>query len=158
MRRNVDKARQHDSDEIIYNSYNVQNMLINQLNFPFFYHDGDYIDFVWTDRMPYERYRELITKHFDEKSCQWDWGFDSNKMMSFLKDYFNRELTGYRVIRYTNVSSGYPVYLINVFAKSDKTPQEKVFTGQFGDNVERSDLESTMNGIIFDSIFEGGKH
>ena len=57
-------------------------------------------------------------------------------MLAFLQEFYGRKLTGYRLIRYTNFASGFPVYRVDLFQKSELTPNEAIFTGQKGDNID----------------------
>ena len=118
---------------------------MDQVNFPYHFHDEDYVSSVYNDRIPFEKWRELQSKHFSANAPSLEFEApDREKMMALLEEYFGRKLTGYRIVRYTSVSSGYPVWRFDVFAKSEKTPEEKIFTGLEGENVE------TLDGMFYE--------
>ncbi len=62
------------------------------------------------------------------------------------KKYDKPEITGCRIVRFTNASSGYPCYRFDAYIKTNKNV--KTFSGQCGDNVERFKTFVT-DGIVF---------
>ncbi len=151
MRKNVEKTKPRDDNELVRNKYCVQNMLMDQVNFPSFYHDGDYIDSIYSDRLPCDEYSELLKKHFPPDTKNFEFSSpDREKMMALLEDHFRRKLTGYRIVRWTHVATQYPVFRFDVFAKADDTPIERLFTGQEGDNVIGREVRD--NSCYFDSF------
>jgi hypothetical protein len=45
-------------------------------------------------------------------------------------------VTGGRVLRFTNVSSGYPCFLVVVYGRNPDNPEVKVYSGERAPNVE----------------------
>lgn len=118
--------------------YSIQNMLIYQYQFPYEYYEDDYVDSVYSDRIPHDKYEKAIKKYLKDKTTwSWDTPDENHKIsLAFFSEIFGRKITGYRIVRYTNVSSGYPVWRFDVFAKSKKTPNTELYSGQHGENVE----------------------
>ncbi len=154
-RLEVTKARPYNYDELMHNSYNVQNMLITQFNFPLYFHKGDFMSDIWIDRIPREKYEEAYKKNLEAKMGGGGWDnphLNPEIVLGFFQDIFsecNKKLTGFRIVRYTNVASGYPCPRFDVFAKSPETPNEKIYSGQSGENVEGNEPMRNDIQLIF---------
>jgi hypothetical protein len=119
--------------------YNIQNALVVQYDFPTFvyinkdnWEDGDFFGDTYSDRFDSDLY-SLAYNIINQKNL---YSLDNankipkKKLLEFanflyadcLKD--GRKITGVRILRFTNVSNGYPYYRIDAFAKSPKTPDD----------------------------------
>ena len=72
---------------------------------------------IYDDRIDYYRKIALIEKHFPKGvRCNWfHTGPDQKVMRPFLEDLFEHPITGYRIVRFTNASTGYPVVRFDVW-------------------------------------------
>jgi hypothetical protein len=112
--------------EGITQSYNVQNVLVDQYNFPQFYYEGDTIHSMYTDRMQMwdiDKYTALIQKNFGRDSVCWSDALDQSKVKRFLEDYIGEPIDGYRNVRFTNVNNGYPVFRFDTYRKGGNSPE-----------------------------------
>lgn len=149
MRKEVVSVEAFDISEIRRNSYNVQNMLVDQFNFPRFYHNGDFTSEIWSDRILHEKWMKLIEKYFDGNLRSFEYNAPNRrKILPLFEELCGNPITGYRIVRYTNVSSGFPTYRFDLFGKSKNTPDEKVFTGGIGENVILNKESITLDGLF----------
>ena len=129
MRRQPENVKPYNHLELLRNKYAVQDMLMNQVNFPLYYHDEDFTASDYSDRFDYEEFHSLIQKHFKEHPGSWEFSPPHRgAMKSFLSELYQKEITGYRIVRYTS-GGGYPIFRFDVFAKSSNTPNEPTVTG-----------------------------
>ncbi|MFA5175774.1 MAG: hypothetical protein WC413_00745 [Candidatus Nanoarchaeia archaeon] len=123
--------------ETISHPYTAQNILEDQLNFPQFHFPLDKVDSIYSDRMKQwdrEKYEKLLKKYFNKGK-----GFSSNmkKTSKFLEEYFGIKIDGFRIVRFTNVSSGYPVWRFDIYTRGKKSPKQEVYSGQEGPLMEK---------------------
>lgn len=112
-------------------SYDVQNMLLKQVNFPCAVHvtldfgdTGDWVGDCYEDRA-YDAWR----KAWDAAPRGFIHEMSDDVFLKFVTDFFEaqgiaRKITGARAVRYTNVSSGYPCIRIDAVVKHPDTPIE----------------------------------
>lgn len=162
---NVATVKPYDFNQFYCNSYNIQNMLITQYNFPKFFYkkendwsDGDFIDSVYTDRISSENWKRAIKHITLNRNCDcWNQA-NSEELIAFANELYSDSLkdkdfkiTGIRVIRYTNVSSGYPTWRIDVFGKSPNTPNNHKYGIMYDKELMREKREIRfMNGDYYD--------
>lgn len=141
MRRHeVTKVKPYSYREYANNPYNVQNVLLVEHNFPTFYYEGDFISSVYSDRVSTEQW-EKATEDIQNKWNLENWrNLGSEKLLKFASNLYQRDITGIRVIRYTNVSNGYPCYRIDVFAKGEATPNDHVFKANYIEDVPEASI------------------
>ncbi len=65
------------------------------------------------------------------------------KTKSFLEDYFGERIDGFRVVRFTNVSNGFPLWRFDMYQKSETSPKQELYSGQSGP------LVMVLRGIDF---------
>ena len=137
----VTKVKPFDLNALFINgyglSYDVQDMLLRQFNFPFKYDSEDFIFDFWDDRIDGIKWEKAFKKHFGSEGINTTWDNQpAEKIMGFLEEIAEHKLTGFRIVRYTNVSSGYPTLRFDVFEKSSKTPNQRTFSSnQNADNL-----------------------
>lgn len=146
MKLKVTKAKRYNLGEYYTNSYDIQNMLLGQVNFPYAYNKGDYMNSVYSDRLPYELYNNALKKAgCNQWMDNWATSASDEQLLTFVREVFEKpEITGCRILRFTNVSSGYPCYRFDVYIQTDN--KIKTFSGQGGDNVEKPKMK------VFDGI------
>lgn len=139
-----------------FDDYNVQNMLERQFNFPAqFYHGQDEYHREWDDRR-YTEWRAAV-----EKFGKWR-ELDDEKFLQFCCMVNGvdpkKKATGCRIVRYTNVSSGYPTYAIDVFIQSDAHKPLPLYSDSYSaPNVSRPKRRRGINSINGIEYFDDGK-
>lgn len=117
------------------NSYNEQNVLVVQHNFPTCFYGSDELHSVYNDRIPNDAEMQKRSK---DNPAQWgDWKRVKPKDGKiFLQKMFNTDrIDGYRIVRYTNVSNGYPLWRIDAIKFDESIKNRKLCNG----------LENTIN-------------
>ena len=133
-------------------TYNIQNMLARQVNFPEYFHKGDVIYSYWQDRMnngDWQRAYEW-TSHSSSKS-EWNgwlagcsekdfllWLSVANytELRSIYKTGRFPRLTGGRVVTFSD-AGGFHVKRFDLFFKGKDTPEVPLYSGTgFAPNVE----------------------
>ncbi|MFF2532346.1 hypothetical protein ACFVS2_25890 [Brevibacillus sp. NPDC058079] len=128
-KKEVSKVKVYSYHELCMNSYGVQNMLIVQHNFPKYFYEGDYINSYYSDRFSSEDWENAL-QHISHELHIDEWvelEADEDlldELLHFASALFKRDVTGVRIVRYTNASSGYPVWRIDVFSKGSDTLNE----------------------------------
>lgn len=98
--------------------YNLNNMTLAKVNFPYSVNEGK-ITSVWSDHI-YKEYRNAIAEVTSAQNGDAFWnGVSSEQLLKFASDVakavnFEPEVTGVRIVRFTNVMSGYPVLRIDI--------------------------------------------
>lgn len=101
--------------------YSIQNMQIRVENFPLKIDNRDQIWLNWQDRI-YNEWKEAC--EFLSKKYNDNWNFHSIKATHFIafcakcfQSYIPKDcvVRGGRIRRHTNVSSGYPIYTVEIF-------------------------------------------
>lgn len=124
--------------------YSLQNMLMRQVRFPAYFHEGDLFSEWWSDHA-YKTFQAACEKYRGRVGPNAG-SFEGGDFLSALSEddfvEFCREAigaehpaTGARVVRHTNASSGYPVYSIQVFAVGEGNPDVPVYSSQDAPNV-----------------------
>ena len=125
--------------------YSVQNMLVRQADFPAEYFDGDVVDSEWNDRARIN-FEMAHKQHFPEgtegTSRNWVETMRHMPQETFLAwckvavygdtGNIRAQLTGARLVRFTNASSGYPAYRVDVFTKGKDTPRTELYNRMGG--------------------------
>jgi hypothetical protein len=170
----IEKAKPYDSGLLwdTYKRFDIQNMLYRQVNFPAYFHTasdpilgivngaGDQMERYWSDRdyHGWENACQFLSEKYPNQSFE---GFISSStpedFLAFVK-YLHKEgdITGARLLRYTNASSGYPTYAIDVFIKSPQTPETPLYSGQMAPNVEYNDGPGRRSFLYKDEEFDDG--
>jgi hypothetical protein len=95
-------------------------MLIRQYNFPEYIYQGDEIHDMYSDRAYYE-WREACDKFGNFENCS------QNNFLEFCKivvGYKGDNAKGCRVVRFTDVPSGYPCFRVDLYiCNSNKLPK-----------------------------------
>ena len=113
------------------NRYSVQNMLIARAgDFPSVSCPvGSEIHDAYEDRLcmwDHEKYNDLCEKHGAKFLGDWARGVDSAKLLAFVRDALDMpHATGCRIVRFTNVSSGYPCHRIDAYANPSTVEASK---------------------------------
>lgn len=103
--------------------YSLSNMLLRQVDFPATFTRADFICDVWSDRV-YDGFRKACEALRPEEQGLFEDGtllrkLSPERFLEFVKTASelpeDRGITGARVVRYTNVASGYPVYRFDTF-------------------------------------------
>lgn len=159
----VEKADPFDPSRLWGNEkYSLQNMLMRQVNFPAYCHQGDVMVSVWSDRA-YETWRAAGEKYRAIVGEQVG-GLESGAFLSAMgeQDFlgwcreaigYDKPITGARIIRYTNAASGYPCYRIDLYARGEGNPEVPTYSGNGGPNVNRP-----KPFRMFDNFGKGGLH
>jgi len=159
----ITKARPYNQSEFWDRDkrYNIQNMLLCQQNFPAKCCD-DEICSTYQDR-DFESWdkaidwlRKTLRKKEGKDYCLDFHILDPKLTKKFVAKFLSgwlkrikRKLTGYRIIRYTNVASGYPCILVMGFSQNPKNPKVELYSGQVAPNVEGIERQGT-NFIEFE--------
>jgi hypothetical protein len=155
MKHEMTKAKMFNPMEYHKNPYNVQNMLVNQVNFPQYFYDNDAVPCVYQDR-DYDGW-DKAWKYMDSiESGPTQYGghetalrlMDDDSLMVFARMFLGRpDLVGVRVVRYTNVANGCPCICIQGFEPhEDNVGVETLYTGQGAPNVEPLQYELDSSG------------
>lgn len=107
--------------------YNLQNMLLKQVNFPRYYSDEDKLYDIWSDRVYTEWMQADRLIDTNQTGDAWYAGATDKSFLRFASEVFSLinkepiELTGAALVRYTNVSNGYPcLYLMGIVMSPEK--------------------------------------
>ena len=113
--------------------FSVQNMLIRQVNFPAYYHQGDFIFDQYTDRM-YETVHAANEKYPGKIE-----DLSSEDFVQYCREAcgVEQQITGARIVRFTNVSSGYPCDRIDLYCRVEGNPEVPVYSGNDAPNVNQ---------------------
>ncbi len=130
-----DKPRQYKTAEAdpfdgskIYDwkhKYNINNMLMKQVNWPSHVYEGDYTDSQWSDRNydAFEKACLLLNKSLSFGNGASLNALSDNDFIHFCKVAcgYEEEITGARIVRYSN-QGGYSVYRINIWWHNPENP------------------------------------
>jgi len=141
--------------------YNAQNILLVQQDFPAEVHSIEELACVYQDRV-YTEWREgieFLQKQTGDKGFHWSSvqpddlkKFASIVCADWLK-HIGREVTGVRVVRYTNVASGYPCLRLDVYSHDPANPEVELYSDQItAPNILSIEEDATPYGI---TIFGG---
>lgn len=132
-------------------SYDAQNKMIKQFNFPYTYYKKDKIDSVYHDRMPVEvdelikpsprgQFLEnFITTSSNEELDVW--------MRQVAKAAgFGNQLTGWRIVRFSNIG-GYPSYRYDFYYTENKNA--KLYSDNSAPNVNRPNFKKFEGAVIY---------
>lgn len=123
-------------------SYTLSNMLVRQEGYPRFAYvgeesgaTGDYLNSAWSDREP-DAWSEAVKAADPEESCRGGGAEEFFRRLSreafleFFRAFLRAagaaprvEITGGRIVRFTNHASGYPCYRADFFGKHRETPE-----------------------------------
>ncbi len=131
----LDKPRQYKTTEAepfdgskIYDwrhKYNINNMLMREVNWPSHYYEHDFINSQWSDRDydAFEKACSLLDKNSSFDSNAALRALSNNNFIHFCKVAcgYEGEITGARVVRYSN-QGGYSVYRIDIWWHNPKNP------------------------------------
>jgi len=127
--------------------YNLQNMLMRQVNFPAYCYERDIMWSVYHDRA-YDTFYAACEKYLKPMGGGLEGGsslnaLSSEKFLEFCREAIgcDKPITGARFIRYTNVSSGYPCYRIDVYAKGEGNPEVPTYSDMNAPNVNRQERD-----------------
>lgn len=107
--------------------YSLSNMLLRQVRFPLEVSRKDFLSSVWSDRV-YSEFREACKRYLEGVLGPFE---DGRPLLGLSEENFlgfvrvasgiqeSQPVTGARFVRYTNVSSGYPVYRMDAFHATD---------------------------------------
>jgi hypothetical protein len=99
--------------------YNLQHMLLKAVNLPDTTYPDDKVWENYEDRIPYEKYREAVEiVKSDMTADAFFAGATDESLLAFGSKLAGFDATGVGVVRYTNVSSGYPCLLFIVVKES----------------------------------------
>jgi hypothetical protein len=107
--------------------YTLNNMLLHDVNFPSFFYQGDIVFSQYSDRIPYKDWQKLSDKYLSKGGFE-DGGcfriLEDKDFLSFCRDacYFDKEIYGARIVRFTNLSTGYPLVRIDIYWRNPKNP------------------------------------
>jgi hypothetical protein len=126
--------------------YSCQNILKKQLNFPAKVFDTEELACVYSDRVysAWEEGRKFVLKKMKTDYFRLE-DLDDKTFMSWGRIIFrdwlkhnHRQLTGLRVVRHTNVSSGYPVMRIDGYSRKTNYPKVKTYSSSYdAPNIEQ---------------------
>lgn len=128
----VSAVKPYDTSEFYYNTYNIQNMLIVQHDFPtHVYKDennkGDFLCTTYSDRVPSEDWEKALKHIHPSRSCDMWHLVPKEQLLKFASELFKQEMTGIRVIRDTHSLTGYPIWRIEGFTKGEGTPVKRIY-------------------------------
>jgi hypothetical protein len=87
-----------------------------------------------------KKYDKLRKKYFGDESQVWN-SPDADKTKRFLEDYLEEEIDGFRVVRFTNLSNGNPIWRLDTYKKSPNSPVQEMYSGEEGPLVEDTKYE-----------------
>jgi len=135
------------------NRYDVQNMLVRQYRFPAECYRSDTIPSTYQDRdhgawrRACDDFNPKTEKGYgvnesDMQSCT------DKKFLQFCRVFLhNKELTGCRVIRYTNRANGFRCLLVMGYKRGEGNPKVKVYSDEDAPNVEQPvEQKMSMHG------------
>jgi len=105
-------------------NYDLQNYLLESYHFPEAYFmdekgEGDILFSLWSDRL--------------DKKLPWK-SLHGKKLLEETKQLIkNPNISGVRLVEFTNLATGYPVYRIDIFIKHPKTPDSDITDDIQGD-------------------------
>ena len=137
----AEPADEFDSGRLWGNEkYNLCNMLVRQEAFPRYIYEGEATGTgdahyeIWSDRV-HEAWSQAVEAADPEESARGGGAEDFfrrlsresffrflGKLIEATRGEPRHPVTGGRIVRYTNVSSGYPCYRVGIFCKSPETP------------------------------------
>lgn len=120
------------------NRNSIQNVLECQYKFPQFFYTGDTVHDMYSDRMmqwDFKKYNNSRRRHFGDESQCW-FSPDMIKTKLFLEDYLEDEINGFRVVRFTNVSNGNPLWRFDTYKKGPNSPEQETYSGMEGPLLE----------------------
>lgn len=139
--------------------YNLQNDLLKQYNFPLYYYQtedrkhGDFISSFYEDRTWYwtgfwdealnrlsDEIRERVKPRLNHGVIGFSNISESDMLALLQAKYPENNIVGFRLVRYTNVSNGYPTDYLECFGKSNDTPEM-----EFGKNIAYNDCPNISN-------------
>lgn len=129
-----DHSREYSQRE----TYNLNYMLICQHNFPAEVNETDVCTGVYSDRIytEWEEALEILRKKIGNKYIRFESLFEKDLYL-FANTIFKNVLTklnidtvtGFRFIRCTNVSSGYPIIYLEIYVWNPKNPKPELYSG-----------------------------
>jgi hypothetical protein len=148
--RKVEQAEPYNSVSMGSNG-TAKNMLIRQFEFPHTYRDNEAHVSMYDDRCyqnDYEHADKCFKKHKVRNLHVWALQASESEILQFLKEILqvekthpNKIWTGFRILGSVDRNSGYPVYMLELFAKT--SPRTKTYTGRWAPNVK--DVQFKMN-------------
>jgi hypothetical protein len=106
-------------------NYNLQNSLVSEYNYPDYYYkdknnwnNGDFVGSTYTDCLDDDQRAKIKGIPYNSQKCSNE---DLIRLGNLIFD--RKDITGVRVVEFTNVSTGYPLWRIDAFAKASDTPK-----------------------------------
>jgi hypothetical protein len=139
----VDKCSPYKLERIFgVEKYSLNNMLIRQADFPANISSNDNLISIWTDKVEIP-FISATTKYLSEiKKGPFESGLgiqslDKLSFLSYMKDSveFTDDITGARMVRFTNASSCYPVYRIDLYIQSSDNKSQILYSDNNAPNV-----------------------
>ncbi len=139
--------------------YSCQNILIRQYNFPAEFNAVEEMYCEYQDRIPeqWEKGRKWYNKKTGNK---YGINIDSMTEKNFVKwaeviaqrwlKMIGRKITGLRVVRYTNVSSGYPCLRLDIYSHNPKYKKVPLYSNNYiapNIEIEKDNIDDRI--IIF---------
>lgn len=137
----VDKTEQYYFTDA--SSYDAQNKLLRQFQFPYEYEKADKLDSVYSDRIDstidFEKEKAHPRASYLDNFATRTPMSDLDKWMKTLAEKIGvGEITGWRIVRFTHKISGYPVYRYDFYHKKGKK-NIPLYSNLNAPNVENCD-------------------
>jgi hypothetical protein len=148
-----------DSRRIYSNEkYTLNNMLMRQDRYPFGkLNPGDRMVTVWSDRSEISaQFNKAGVKHFADQPGNFESGarfagLSADAFIAWAKDAagITDEVTGAQLVRFTDASSQYPSYRLNLYIANPEHPPLQLYSGNNAPNVKQpKEKWGRSNGFI----------
>jgi len=120
--------------------YNLQNDLLKAYNFPLFFYDGDFVESAYEDRA--RSWGGWWPNGYESlQSRAWAYIPKEELLEALCAKWPDKNIVGFRLVRFTNVANGYPCDRLDVFGKGADTPAM-----EFGANIAFNDCPEAEHG------------
>lgn len=111
-----------EEDFVEQNPYNIQNMLMVEYDMP-------NVIFIWEGKNPTKKEGDEIGSIYLDrigKNCVYPYErMSKQEFFEFVKEIVGKEVSGARMVRFTNVATGYPTPRLDYFIKGKDSPKQK---------------------------------
>lgn len=150
--------------------YSLCNMLLRQVNFPLVTNAGDILASVYSDHV-YDAFGAACKSAFSKMTDPYPGPFDDGRplyrltekqFLSFVRVASGlpkkRRVTGARVVRYTNVATGYPVYRLDTYAPAGANAPAgaKLVNCGYSNSYDAPNIARPEPRLLFNSEYDMG--